>query len=67
MGLCLYSDKLAHVQVIINCRYSIAQMCTHEDTLAHHLGAPFIDDVIRYNTLITSVIQFHSFVKFCLG
>ena len=27
----IYSDKLAHVQVVINCRYSIAQMCTLED------------------------------------
>ena len=48
----IYSDKLAHVQVIINCRYSVAQMCTSEDTLAHILGALFIDDM-RYNTLIT--------------
>ena len=48
-----YLDKLAHVQVVINCRYSIAQMCTREDMLAHILGAPFIDDVMRYNTLVT--------------
>ena len=26
-----YSDKLAHVQVVINCQYSVAQMCTCED------------------------------------
>ena len=38
-----YSDKLAHVQVIINCQYSIAQMCTREDTLARYLGAPSLD------------------------
>ena len=48
-----YSDKLSHVQVVINCRYSIAQMCTRKDTLAHYLDAPYIDDVMRYNTLIT--------------
>ena len=36
----IYQDKLAHVQVIINCQYSVAQMCTREDTLAHILGAP---------------------------
>ena len=47
------SDKLAHIQVIINCRYSVAQMCTHEDKLAHYLGNRFIDDVMRYNMLIT--------------
>ena len=48
----IYSDKLAHVKDIINCRYSVAQMCTHNETLAHYLGAPFIDDAMRYNTLI---------------
>ena len=40
-----YSDKLAHVQILINCRYSVAQMCTCEDTLAHDLGVPCLDDV----------------------
>ena len=34
-------DKLAQVQVVIKCRYSVAQMCTLEDTLAHNLGAPY--------------------------
>ena len=51
-----YSDKLAHVQVIINCQYSIAQMCTREDTLAHNLGVPYFDDVISYNSLTTIVM-----------
>ena len=37
-------SNLAHVQVVTNCCYSIAQMCTCEDTLAHYLGAQFIDD-----------------------
>ena len=49
----IYSDKLALVQVIINCRYSVAQMCIREDTLAHKYGAPYIDDVMSYNTLTT--------------
>ena len=49
----IYSDKLAQVQVVINCQYYVALMCTHEDTLSHYLGTPFIDDVLRYNTLIT--------------
>ena len=49
----IYLDKLEHLQVVINCQYSIAQMCTHKDTLSHYLGAPFIDDVIRHNMLIT--------------
>ena len=47
----IYWDRLTHVQD--NCLYYIAQMCTREDMLAHYLGAPFIDDVMRYNTLIT--------------
>ena len=49
----IYSDKLAHIQVVINSRYSIAQMYTCEDTLAHSLGAPYIDDVMSYNSLTT--------------
>ena len=38
----IYLNKLANVQVVINFRYSVAQMCTGEDTLAHYLGTPFI-------------------------
>ena len=38
----IYSDKLAHVQVIISCRYSVAQLCTREDRLAYKSGAPSI-------------------------
>ena len=49
----IYSDKLAHVLVVIKCPYSVAQMCTCEDALAYILGAPFIDDVVSYNSLIT--------------
>ena len=48
-----YSDKLAHVQVVINCQYSVAQMCTREDTLTHNLGALYIADVMSYNMLTT--------------
>ena len=35
----IYSNKLAHVQVVINFQYSVAQLRTHEDTLTHILGA----------------------------
>ena len=49
----VYSDKLAHVQVVVNCRDSAAQMCTHEDTLAHNLGAPYLNDVVSHNSLTT--------------
>ena len=52
----IYSDKLAHVQVVINCRHLVAQMCTREAALAHNLGPPYIDDVMRYNSLSTHII-----------
>ena len=31
-----YSDKLTHVQVVLNCLYSVAQRCTGEDMLVHY-------------------------------
>ena len=46
---------LTHVLVVINCPYSVAQMCTREDALAHNLGALCIDDVMSYNSLTTLV------------
>ena len=46
----IYWDKLAHVQVVINCQYLIAQMCTSEDALPHNLGTLCIDDVMSYNS-----------------
>ena len=36
MSIC--SDKLAHVQVVINYQYSVAHLCTREAMLAHNLG-----------------------------
>ena len=30
-------------------------MCTCEDTLAHNLGAPYIDDIMSYNSLTTLI------------
>ena len=50
----IYLDKLAHVQVVINCRNTDAPMCTCEDALAHILGTPSIDDVISYISLTTN-------------
>ena len=46
----IYSDKLVHLQVVINFQYSVAQMDTREDTLTHFLGALFIDDFMRHNS-----------------
>ena len=57
----IYSDKLARVQVIINCQYFVAQMCTHEDKLAHDLGAPRLDDVMSYDSLTIILIEFASY------
>ena len=48
----IYLDKLAHVQVVVNCRSFIAQMCTPENMLAHNLGALYVD-VMSYNSLTT--------------
>ena len=64
----IYSDKLAHVQVLINCQYSIAQLCTREDTLVHNLGALYFDEVMSYSSLKTiacsveSAIVHNSFI-----
>ena len=49
----IYLDKLAHVQVVINCQYSVSQMCTPVDTLAHNLDALYFDDIMSYNSLTT--------------
>ena len=51
----IYLDKLAHVQVIINCRYSVAQMFTRKDMLAHYLVVPYLDYVMSQNKLTTSI------------
>ena len=51
----IYSDKLAHVQVVINCQYSVAHLCTSEAMLTHNLGALHFDDVMSYNLLTTSI------------
>ena len=48
-----YSDKLAHVQVVINCPYSVAHLCTSEATLAYNLGSLHFDDIMSYNLLTT--------------
>ena len=47
----IYSDKLAHVQVVINCRNTDAQMCTCEDALAYISGA--LSNVMSFNSLTT--------------
>ena len=61
----IYSDKLAYVQVVINCRDRDAPMCTSEDALAFILGVPFIDDVMSYNLLTTSFYNIFSIFQLC--
>ena len=51
----LYSDKLAHVQVVINYRYSVAHLCTREAALAYNLGGLHFDDVMSYNSHTTVI------------
>ena len=53
----IYSDKLRHIQVVINCLYSVAQFCTAKDMLAHILGAPSTDDVMSYDSLTTLLLK----------
>ena len=62
----IYYDKLVHVQVVINCLYSIAQMCNCEDTLAHNIGTPYIDDVTSYNSLKTIADKFNIWKVKCV-
>ena len=50
----IYLNKLAHVQVVINCQYTVAQMCTCEDALAHNSAVLYFDDIMScYNSLTT--------------
>ena len=52
----IYSEKLAHVQVVINCQYSVAQMCTWEDMHAGLFTCAVLDDVMSQNGLTMIVI-----------
>ena len=45
------------MQVVINCRYSIAQMCTRKDILASIFTRAVLDDVMSQNELTTIVIM----------
>ena len=49
----IHSDKLTHVQVVINSLYSFSQFCTGKDTLAHISGALSNDNVMSYDLLTT--------------
>ena len=53
----IYWDKLVQVQVVINCPYSIAHLCTSEATLTHNLGELYFDDIMSYNSRTTSTLN----------
>ena len=61
----IYSIKFAHVQVVINSRYSVAQMCTCEDALAYILGTPSIGDIMSYISLTTKCFLSRSHIFRC--
>ena len=51
----IYWDRLAHVQVVINCQYSVAQMCTREDTHTCLFTRAVLDEVMSQNEPTTIV------------
>ena len=53
----IYSNKLAHVQFVFNCWYSVAHLCTSEAALTHNLGALNFNDVMSYNSLTKLGLQ----------
>ena len=59
----IYSDKLTHVQVIINCLYSIAQFCTGWDTLVEQKRIQLVVETRRwsYCVLKSSKLIFNYF------
>ena len=59
----IYSDKLTHVQVVISCPYSVAQMCTREDALAHNFGTPCIDDSLTTSIAPHVIVWFLGLVE----
>ena len=46
-----YSDKLAHTQVVINCGYSVAQLCNREDIHTHWFLRAILDDFMSQKEL----------------
>ena len=54
----IYSDNFTHVQVVKNCRYSVVQMCTREDILAHLFTRAVLDDVMSQSELTTMGLNF---------
>ena len=55
-AISIYSEKLAHVQVLINCQFSVAQMRTWKDIHARLLMRTVLDDVMSQIELTTAFI-----------
>ena len=53
----IYWDMLAHIQVVINCRYCVTQLCTSEVTLAHNLGAQYLMTSFKFDNYKTSEVM----------
>ena len=59
----VYLDKLAHLQVVINCRYSIAQICTLEDIQVRLFTRAILGDVMSPNEFTTHVSEGFSVIN----
>ena len=57
----IYSDKFVHVQVVINCRYSVAQMCTREDIHTCFFMCAVLNDAMRQSKLTTYIFKYFRF------
>ena len=60
----IFSDKLTHVQVVINCPHSVTQFGTGKDTLVHISGMPSNDNFMSYDSLTTLLTTFRIFSTF---
>ena len=49
----IYLDKFAHAQVVINCRYSVAQMRAWEDIQACLFTHSVLNDIMSQSELTT--------------
>ena len=52
-----YSDKLTHVQVVITCRYSLAQLCIQEDIHTRLFRRSVLDDIMSQNEQTTMIMS----------
>ena len=53
----LFGQFSTHTQVVLNCRFSVAQMCTWEDIHAGLFTLAVLDDVMSQSELTTMVLD----------